>query len=233
MAVLLPLLLCPTLPTALPMTSEASVIAFLNSCENAEFLERAQGVLSSRLAQLGAPPPPARRDAPGVPGGEAKTAIDPDGKEWSITSTGDTPAAAAAPVKERDSTMVMVMKEIVATEVAYHSDLRTMISLFAAPLKSRQILSSAHYSALFSNVEVLYDLSTRMLKDIKDKEATDGALTPRLIGTVFKQYAPFLKMYVQYVSNYDQKVQATLEALKVRVKGIMRVLVLCVSARVL
>ena len=230
MAVLLPL---PTLPTALPMTSEASVIAFLNSCENAEFLERAQGVLSSRLAQLGAPPPPARRDAPGVPGGEAKTAIDPDGKEWSITSTGDTPTAAAAPVKERDSTMVMVMKEIVATEVAYHSDLRTMISLFAAPLKSRQILSSAHYSALFSNVEVLYDLSTRMLKDIKDKEATDGALTPRLIGTVFKQYAPFLKMYVQYVSNYDQKVQATLEALKVRVKVIMRVLVLCVSARVL
>jgi hypothetical protein len=202
------------------MTSEASVIAFLNSCENAEFLERAQGVLSSRLAQLGAPPlPPARRDAPGVPG-EAKTAIDPDGKEWSITSTEDIPAAAAAPpVKERDSTVVMVMKEIIATEVAYHADLRTMISLFAAPLKSRKILSSAHYSALFSNVEVLYDLSTRILKDIKDKEATDGALTPRLIGTVFKQYAPFLKMYVQYVSNYDQKVQATLEALKVRAKA--------------
>ena len=35
----------------------------------------------------------------------------------------------------------------------------------------------------------------------------------------FKNRVGSLKMYVQYVSNYDQKVQATLEALKVRAKA--------------
>ena len=57
-------------------------------------------------------------------------------------SSASSPAAAAVAEK---STMDRVMDEIISTEESYQSDLRTMISLYVAPLKRSQILSGQQH----------------------------------------------------------------------------------------
>ena len=151
------------------MTSEQSVLVFLQTCQDRDFLERAQKVLTSRLQSLGGGSSSLAAAAAAAAGttatnngGGSNSSSSASSSSSSPSSTTAPPSAAAAP-----STMDRVMDEIISTEVSYQSDLRTMISLYVAPLKRSQTLSAQQQSALFSNVEVLYDLSTRILGDLK------------------------------------------------------------------
>jgi hypothetical protein len=57
-------------------------------------------------------------------------------------------------------------------------------------------------NTLFGTVEQLLNVHRELQKALNDEMTRDDATHPR-IGTVFDKMSPFLKIYTEYVNNFD------------------------------
>jgi hypothetical protein len=105
----------------------------------------------------------------------------------------------------REGKAELIVNEIIATEQAYLDFLRNLVTVWIEPLEqscgqnaksSEVILSEEMMKTLFSNVKLILNLNAKFLKELNEMKKPN-------VGQIFSHYAPFFKMYVQYVNNYS------------------------------
>ncbi|XP_033886856.3 dynamin-binding protein-like isoform X1 [Acipenser ruthenus] len=95
-----------------------------------------------------------------------------------------------------------VIEELLQTEKDYIKDMQMCVQEIIHPLQKKQV-QNIDFDGLFGNVQMVIDLSTRLLKDLQDTES---------IGSVFVVYKTELEeVYKIYCQNHDDAI-ALLEA---------------------
>eukprot|EP01102_Stenamoeba_stenopodia_P017783 TRINITY_DN6425_c0_g2_i1.p1 TRINITY_DN6425_c0_g2~~TRINITY_DN6425_c0_g2_i1.p1 ORF type:complete len:589 (-),score=137.95 TRINITY_DN6425_c0_g2_i1:35-1801(-) len=106
-----------------------------------------------------------------------------------------------AMIKHRNS----VAREILETENSYVTSLQMLLDMYISPLrksieKGDPIIGEEDLKAIFSTVELIYNLNKTLLSDIEKR--LSGWTDSTLIGDIFLQFAPMFKLYSDYVKNY-------------------------------
>lgn len=104
------------------------------------------------------------------------------------------------PTSKRDN----IVFEVFTTERTYVGLLKITIDEFFEPLKKANppLIPEAHLTKIFSILEDIYLTNSKLLEDL-EKRMTAWNPDTQKIGDLFCTFAPFLKMYALYVSNYD------------------------------
>jgi hypothetical protein len=63
------------------------------------------------------------------------------------------------------------------------------------------ILTAEKINDIFSNVQLILNLNNNLLSNLK--KAYQGFEESQMIGKVFVDFAPYLKMYTTYVNNHE------------------------------
>ena len=92
-----------------------------------------------------------------------------------------------------------IVKEIIATERVYVDKLKAMIEVYIEPIRVKEILDSCDINSQFLNLEVIHGLHVKLLSDLTIEKVESDVK----VGLVFSTFAPFLKMYTQYVMNFE------------------------------
>ena len=82
---------------------------------------------------------------------------------------------------------------------------------FYIPMKEEgasEGVSSGLVRDLYSNIGVLLECNRKLFERMK---GSDGDCSPLTISRAFLEMAPFLKVYTQYVSEYDNAIHALAE----------------------
>ena len=91
------------------------------------------------------------------------------------------------------------MKELILTEKTYVEKLKTLIEVFIVPIRDANIITVADIQSQFLNIENIYGLHIQLYNDLTQEEN----LADLKIGSIFGLYAHFLKMYTQYLTNFE------------------------------
>jgi hypothetical protein len=124
----------------------------------------------------------------------------PPPRPWAHLGQGD-PAVAK---RER------VLQEIMESEEVYIKDLKNCIQFVIDPLDvqaqtSIAIIPADDVRAIFSTIPLVYDLNKK-LYDLLCNRIEQWHMKDE-IGDIFSHFAPMLKMYIAFVSNYGQSVK--------------------------
>ncbi len=97
-----------------------------------------------------------------------------------------------------------VVAEIISTEKSYVAHLSTLRRLYVEPLKGqiakgKDIISRDRLNQIFLNVDVLCDLNMKLLHDLELLSSSSSSS----VGQVFLTYAPFFKIYANYIDRCD------------------------------
>lgn len=163
---------------------------------------RAQGGTTSSPSSSTRPnsPPPPSSVAPKSPPSAAQNS----------TSEPKTPikerTVSSAPSAEQTAHRTKIAKEILSTEQTFVKCLRSIVQYYMQPLlkQSEAIgVSSDTIKALFpTNLETILQFNQELLKQLEERIKD---FTPNTtLGDVFLKLTPFLKMYNEYSSNYQQ-----------------------------
>eukprot|EP00158_Paraphelidium_tribonemae_P008271 Partr_v1_DN28535_c0_g1_i2_m73176 putative FYVE, RhoGEF and PH domain containing len=103
----------------------------------------------------------------------------------------------------------LIMSEIVSSELSYVTFLSTINSLYIQPLKS--ILSKEDHRKLFSNLESLYLMhADTLLPSLESAVSTSQSLAdqanPEAFARVFTRQAAYLRLYTDYINNFDASI---------------------------
>ena len=102
-----------------------------------------------------------------------------------------------------------IAKEIYETEAKYVGCLGEMVNVYLKPLllvceqQPSLPFQKSEIETIFSNVEILYNLNQNILAQL-EKRIEGWSSEETLIGDIFQQFAPYLKMYTQYGLEYQQ-----------------------------
>eukprot|EP00475_Leptophrys_vorax_P039926 TRINITY_DN7314_c0_g1_i2.p1 TRINITY_DN7314_c0_g1~~TRINITY_DN7314_c0_g1_i2.p1 ORF type:complete len:548 (-),score=137.87 TRINITY_DN7314_c0_g1_i2:28-1638(-) len=90
-----------------------------------------------------------------------------------------------------------IIGEILQTEQDYIRNLDILVEKFSVPLKTdpNHGVSQQQASGIFSNVEIILMFHKAFVGELKMKKGN--------VGGIFFKYADFLKMYSEYLKNYD------------------------------
>jgi len=108
-----------------------------------------------------------------------------------------------------------IAQEILATEQNYVKTLTELFTKWETPLRkaleTKAIISKEEIRNIFSNSEVLMGFHQMLLTSLDERITnwSDGTE----IGIVFLEKAPVLKLYVEYVNNYDNSVKTIADCL--------------------
>uniref|UniRef100_A0A673X4Y5 FYVE, RhoGEF and PH domain containing 1 n=1 Tax=Salmo trutta TaxID=8032 RepID=A0A673X4Y5_SALTR len=128
------------------------------------------------------------------------------------------PLALALPKPDRqDSTELSVQQrvfnianELLHTEKAYVSRLYLLDQVFCSSLleeaRSRSSFPLDVVMGIFSNICSIYCFHQQFLLPALEKRMAEWDLNPR-IGDILQKLAPFLKMYGEYVKNFDRAME--------------------------
>ncbi|KAG9394989.1 RhoGEF domain [Carpediemonas membranifera] len=99
-----------------------------------------------------------------------------------------------------------IVNELRATEQTYVKQLGELQELYITPLTTsksakKPILSQAEGRELFMGVEAIIEFNNMLLASLENAWVAWGFIQE--IGPTFIQLAPFLKLYAQYVNNYN------------------------------
>jgi len=109
-------------------------------------------------------------------------------------------------LRERRS---LIAQEILTTEQNYVNTLNELFNKWETPLRNaleiKSIISREEIKLIFSNSEVLFGFHQMLLASLQEKinNWTDGTE----IGPIFLENAPVLKLYVEYVNNFDNSMK--------------------------
>jgi predicted alpha/beta hydrolase len=96
-----------------------------------------------------------------------------------------------------------VIQELLSTEITYVKNLDILTNTFMAPLLAdpkKYGLDNMKINHMFSNVAQLHTLHKNLLENLK---ADDG----KTVGKKLAHLAPFLRMYTQFVTDYDRSLE--------------------------
>lgn len=86
------------------------------------------------------------------------------------------------------------MQEIVTSEKAYIAQLDKLMKFFVNPLKEKLLIDNNTHTALFGQLELIYNLNSELLTQLE--ENLDD------LGNAFLKLAPFFKLYSVYAFDY-------------------------------
>ncbi|NWY03272.1 FGD2 protein, partial [Nothoprocta ornata] len=100
--------------------------------------------------------------------------------------------------------------ELLETEQAYVSRLHLLDQVFYMELmneaKNGKVVPEEVVKMIFSNISSIYQFHARFFLPELQKRMEDWSSNPR-IGDVIQKLAPFLKMYGEYVKNFDKALE--------------------------
>ncbi|KAM6333147.1 LOW QUALITY PROTEIN: FYVE, RhoGEF and PH domain-containing protein 2 [Alca torda] len=100
--------------------------------------------------------------------------------------------------------------ELLETEQAYVSRLHLLDQIFYTELmkeaKNGKTVPEEVVKTIFSNISSIYQFHAKFFLPELQKRMEDWSCNPR-IGDVIQKLAPFLKMYGEYVKNFDKAVE--------------------------
>jgi len=106
-----------------------------------------------------------------------------------------------------------IAQEIIDTEESYIKSLAQVLDMYLLPLRDRSknvatsVLSADQIKVLFSNLELIHSLNKKFFGDLRKQFSLwEDTADTQLIGDVFLKFAPFFKMYSQYVENFDESI---------------------------
>uniref|UniRef100_A0AAX7VSE6 FYVE, RhoGEF and PH domain containing 1 n=1 Tax=Astatotilapia calliptera TaxID=8154 RepID=A0AAX7VSE6_ASTCA len=103
-----------------------------------------------------------------------------------------------------------IANELLHTEIAYVSKLHLLDQVFCARLleeaRSRSSFPCDVVLGIFSNICSIYCFHQQFLLPALQKRMEEWDLNPR-IGDILQKLAPFLKMYGEYVKNFDRAME--------------------------
>eukprot|EP00808_Paulinella_micropora_P025740 g49544.t1 len=105
-------------------------------------------------------------------------------------------------MRQRANKRRQIFQEIVSSEKRYVDGLSVVVEVYMKPLQKKRILSAAVVKDIFSVVENLYLFHSDFHATLKATalEYSDQAE----ISKLFERMYPFLKMYSDYINNYDK-----------------------------
>eukprot|EP01124_Arcella_intermedia_P019168 TRINITY_DN2630_c0_g2_i4.p1 TRINITY_DN2630_c0_g2~~TRINITY_DN2630_c0_g2_i4.p1 ORF type:complete len:312 (-),score=59.25 TRINITY_DN2630_c0_g2_i4:202-1137(-) len=128
------------------------------------------------------------------------------------------------PGPELDKRRGFIVKELLDTEETYVKALSTVFNSYYIPMvsaaKSDPSVPLDLIKVIFGNLETLFPINQDFKNRLKDRISKwDPAVT--MIGDVFKEIAPFLKIYTIYGNNYDAAMDALLKFQLAKVQAII------------
>ncbi|XP_072223639.1 FYVE, RhoGEF and PH domain-containing protein 1 isoform X2 [Leuresthes tenuis] len=103
-----------------------------------------------------------------------------------------------------------IANELLHTEIAYVSKLHLLDQVFCARLleeaRSRSSFPCDMVQGIFSNICSIYCFHQQFLLPALQKRMEEWDSNPR-IGDILQKLAPFLKMYGEYVKNFDRAME--------------------------
>ncbi|XP_033825876.1 FYVE, RhoGEF and PH domain-containing protein 1 isoform X2 [Periophthalmus magnuspinnatus] len=103
-----------------------------------------------------------------------------------------------------------IANELLHTEIAYVSKLYLLDQVFCARLmeesRARSSFPCDVVQGIFSNICSIYCFHQQFLLPALQKRMEEWDLNPR-IGDILQKLAPFLKMYGEYVKNFDRAME--------------------------
>ena len=101
-----------------------------------------------------------------------------------------------------------IVREILDTEKTYVTSLRTLVWKFQKPMerhvaegKKPEICSKEDIKVLFSNIEMILNFNKILFEGIQQRLRNWS--DEQLLGDIFMKLTDFLRIYVDYVNNFD------------------------------
>ncbi|XP_076152660.1 FYVE, RhoGEF and PH domain-containing protein 4 isoform X1 [Alosa pseudoharengus] len=192
-------------------TQEAAVAAAAALAKGAPALvngdgEAPEGQKKQRPSGEEVPAPP----APAAAAAAATTATNGPKQEQAAHQQQACREEPAPEMKEtREQKLHKIANELLHTEKAYVTRLHLLDKLFCARLTEEATKGSFPVevvNSIFSNVGSIYAFHSQFLLPDLEKRMGQWASTPR-IGDILQQHAPFLRMYAEYVKNFDSAME--------------------------
>ncbi|XP_032101784.1 pleckstrin homology domain-containing family G member 3 isoform X7 [Sapajus apella] len=118
--------------------------------------------------------------------------------------------AAAGSAHHKLSYLGRVVREIVETERMYVQDLRSIVEDYLLKIiDTPGLLKPEQVSALFGNIENIYELNSQLLRDL-DSCNSD----PVAVASCFVERSQEFDIYTQYCNNYPNSVAALTECMQ-------------------
>jgi len=138
------------------------------------------------------------------------------------------------PLKQRTvmKNRKLAFGEILESEAKYLAVLRTLVTVFKKPLRATcspstvapaatstsndtdeggLVITEAEIEAIFSNVEAILGLTSQLHDALS---MLDSGKSRKGVGEIFIDHAPMMKLYMQYINNFDRSVQTLAECMK-------------------
>lgn len=120
--------------------------------------------------------------------------------------------------EERAKRRSYLAAEILKTERFYVKSLKTIVNSYLQPMRASltaevPILSADSQKALFSNVEVLLNIHLPFLSELETTMAEWNSNSSK-IGRSLISLTPYLKIYTQYINNYNKSMHTYQDAMK-------------------
>jgi len=93
------------------------------------------------------------------------------------------------------------LKEIISTETTYVTRLESVVRVFMEPMKLSGVANRDQIRAIFSELEIVLAYNTMLLGELSCRMQKLNADT--CVGDIFVKMSDFLKVYTQYVNNYN------------------------------
>eukprot|EP01125_Pyxidicula_operculata_P004908 TRINITY_DN1817_c0_g1_i2.p1 TRINITY_DN1817_c0_g1~~TRINITY_DN1817_c0_g1_i2.p1 ORF type:complete len:764 (+),score=191.86 TRINITY_DN1817_c0_g1_i2:34-2325(+) len=110
-----------------------------------------------------------------------------------------------------------IIQEILDTERTYIKNLEVLMNVFYEPLKksvesSSPLLNVTQLNTIFGDIKLIIPLNQQLFEELQEC-VSKGPDNATKIGEIFVKMSPALKLYTQYVNNYENAIQ-TLNTLR-------------------
>ncbi|RVE72279.1 hypothetical protein OJAV_G00060230 [Oryzias javanicus] len=161
--------------------------------------------------------------AAGLVNGDAGSAepgedLSPPGAERTVSENGTGNQAEPEPRTEeggadhsetKEQKLFKIASELLHTEKAYVARLHLLDQVFCSKLMEEANKGTFPVDVvknIFSNISSIHAFHSQFLLPDLEKRMDEWASTPR-IGDILQKFTPFLKMYAEYVKNFDKAME--------------------------
>lgn len=89
---------------------------------------------------------------------------------------------------------MQAVQEIITSEKSYLEQLDLLMKYFVRPLKDQAIINTSNHTALFGQIEMIYNLNGEFLRELEANMEN--------VAQAFLKMAPFFKLYSVYAFDY-------------------------------
>ena len=92
----------------------------------------------------------------------------------------------------------MIINEIMKSEEVYVNRLLVIKDVYLVPIKKEGILTKQEFEEIFSQLDSIYNLHVKLFSELAD-DFNEGTMH---VGSIFKDFSHFLKIYKQYLTCF-------------------------------